>query len=171
MNKSEREELRRLLRARFKLLRTDVDARKAELEVELQEQAKQATAAAGKAYDDLKFQLGQAVDEANRKANDLCRELYGREEWGEKYDKTIVGIAVQLPTPWEKDRRMMIHRGRAEIEARVRKALLELARQENELLTELATSALESADSRAFFARIPSVSELVPSYRLKELAQ
>lgn len=170
MNKGEREELRRLLRSRFKVLRADVAARQAELEAELSQQIEAQFAAEDKAYDDALFQLGLAVDEANRKANDLGRELWGREKWGEKHDRQLVSHAM-IPKPGVAERHRLHQQGRLDIETRVKRALLELERQENELLTELATSALESAESRAFFARIPSVTELVPAYRLQELTR
>ncbi len=168
LNKGEREELRRLLKSRFKVLRADVDARAAELEIELRQQVQQRFAGAEKAHEDAVYQVRQAVDEANRKANDICRELYGKEQWGTKFDKTVVHCA-ELPRPSDADKRQMQHDGKLAIAERVKKAKLELDRQENELLTELATAALESAEAREFFNRIPAASELVPAYRLPEL--
>lgn len=168
MNKSEREELRRLLRSRFKVLRADVAARQAELEVELEQQVENEYAAMDKAYDDAMYQIRLAVDEANRKANDVGRELWGRERWGEKFDRQVIW-SKGVDKPGVNERRQRMHIGRVEIERRVKTALLELDRQENELLTELATSALESAEAVAFFVRIPSATELVPAYRLRAI--
>lgn len=165
MTKAERDELRRLLRGRFKMLRSDVAARRAELEEELRVQVEQHFAAMDKAYDDAMYQLRLAVDEANRKANDLGRQLHGVETWGAKFDRQIVQCQL-IPKPGLVERNTMLTRGHAAIENRVRKALLELDRQENELLTDLATSALESAEAKAFFERMPTVSELVPAYRI-----
>lgn len=170
MNKTERAELRSLLRARFKLLRTDVSARKAELEAELQQQVEAEFAAGDKAYDDAMYQLQLAVDEANRKANDIGRQLWGAEKWGEKHDRVIV-TAKEIPKPGKNERWQRMNEGRAEIERRVKAALLELERQENQLLTDLATTALESTAAKEFFGRIPSVTELVPAYRLKEITE
>lgn len=168
MNKSEREELRRLLRARFKLLRSDVAARSAELELELSEQIKARHAQRDREYDDAMFRLQQVVDEANRAANDIGRDIHGKEVWGVKADRTVISC-TGIGKAGVRERAQAQTSGQKEINNRVRSALLELERQENELLTELATSALESAEAREFFARIPSVSELVPAYRLKEL--
>lgn len=168
MNKNEREELRRLLRARFKVLRADVAARRAELVVELDEQVVAEYAAADKAFDDAMYQIKLAVDEANRKANDLCRELWGREVWGEKHDRTVVK-AAPLDKPGVTERQQRRARGLAEIDRQVKAALLELDRRENELLTELATSALASTEAKAFFGRIPTVTDLVPAYRLQQI--
>lgn len=170
MNKTERDELRRLLRARFKLLRTDVAARQAELEAELNQQVEAEFAAGDRTYDDLMYRLQLAVDEANRVANDIGRELWGLDKWGMKVEKTIV-VAKDIPKPGKTERWQRLNEGRIEIERRVTAALRELERQENELLTDLATSALESAEAKAFFSRMPTVSELVPSYRLKEISE
>lgn len=168
MNKGERDELRRLLRSRFKVLRTDVYARKAELYVDLDRQVEAEFAASDKAYDDAMYRVSLAVDEANRQVNDIGRELFGREAWGEKHDRGMV-TAERIPKPGMKERHRRTNTGKAEIERRVQAALLELDRQENELLTDLATSALESAGARDFFNRIPTVTELVPAYRLRQL--
>lgn len=168
MNKGEREELRRLMRARFKVLRADVSARQAELQVELEHQIADEYAAMDKAFDDAQYKVKLAVDEANRVANDVYRELYGREAWGDKHDRRIV-VAQDAQKPGIQERAQRRRSGLAEIEARVKKALLELDRRENELLTELATSALESTAAKEFFGRIPSASELVPAYRLQEI--
>jgi hypothetical protein len=170
MNKTERDELRRLLRSQFKVLRADVAARKAELDIELADQVEEQFKALDKQYDDAMYQLSLAVDEANRKANDIGRELWGREKWGETHDRTIIQ-AAKIERPGVKERHQMIVRGRNTIEQRVTTALLELDRRENRLLLELATSALESAESLEFFSKIPAVSELVPAYRLQELIQ
>lgn len=170
MNKTERDELRRLLRARFKLLRTDVAARQAELETELEAQIEAEFAAGDRTYDELMYKLKLAVDEANRVANDIGRELWGLEKWGVKTEKQIV-TAQDIPRPGKNERWQRKNQGRIEIERQVRAALHELERQENELLTELATSALQSTEAQAFFARIPSVSQLIPAYRLKEITE
>lgn len=169
MTKTERDELRRLLRSRFKVLRADVQARKAEMMTDLEARVEAEFVAADVAYDDAMVLVKLAVDEANRRVNDICRDLYGREQWGDKYDRVLVQSST-LPRPGVSERRERRLNGAAEIDKQVARALVELERRENELLTQLATSALESAEAQAFFNRIPSVSELVPAYRLAEIA-
>jgi hypothetical protein len=169
VNKSERDELRRLLKAQFKLLKNDVAAREAELRAELHRQVDDHFADLDKQYDDACFRIEQLVDEANRAVNDIGRELWGREKWGEKYDRKVVQ-AVTIDKPGVRDKQRMLRSGLAEIEQRVAVALRELDRRENELLMELATAALESADAKSFRSRIPSITDLVPAYRLPEIA-
>ncbi len=169
VNKTEREELRRLLRARFKLLRSDVAAREAELHNELDKQINDRFAAADKEHADRMDQLRAIADEANRAANDIGRDYLGVEKWGARSDAAMVRLISGLPNEAAEKKQAARRSGKLEIEERVRAALLELQRQENDLLTELATSALESAEAKNFFNRIPTVSELVPAYRLKEV--
>ncbi len=167
MTKAERTELVRLLRARFKMLRADVTAREAELIAELDEQIDADFAAGQKVFDDAMFELRLAVDEANRKANDIGRRLWG-ERWPTKTDQDIVR-AQPIPNPGVEERRRRKSAGSSEIESRVKKALMELNRQEITLLTELTVGALETAEAKGFFDRLPSVTELVPAYRMREI--
>ncbi len=168
MNKSERAELRSLLRNRFKVLRSDVVARKAELHAELDHQLAEKYAARDLEYERALGRLQEAVKEANRTANDIARELWG-ERWPTTYDKSLVqGTPPEKPGVHERSQER--RNGINAIEARVQQALTELARQENELLTELAVAALETAEAKEFFGRIPNVADLVPAYRLAQLA-
>jgi hypothetical protein len=168
VTKAEREELRRLLRSRFKVLRADVELRQVELRDELTAEIDARFAHLDKAYDDAMVLLQLAVDEANRKANDLGRELWGAEKWGQKHDRQVI-VARAIDRPGVSERRHARVLGEQAIETRVKGALLELNRQENELLTELATGALESTEAKQFFGRIPILTELVPAYRLPEI--
>jgi hypothetical protein len=51
----------------------------------------------------------------------------------------------------------------------VQQALLALDRQEADLLRNLALDALETDAARGFLDRIPTVADLVPSRRLREI--
>lgn len=164
MNKTERDELRRVVKARFKLLRSDVEQRKAELQLELEAAVVARFEADDKRWDDTLYLVQEAAREANRKANDLYREFFGPDEWGAKTDQEVIGARmVAKPTH---ERGMLLKRGYAEIEAKVKAALYELERREVEVLEKLAVTALESMDAKAFMDRIPTVSELVPASRL-----
>lgn len=152
---------------RIKVLRADIEARRRELYLDIDAQLDREYEADIKAWDDLQFIIGEAVDEANRKVNDLYRQHYSREVWGEKTDKRLV-TAVAPEAPQRQQNRKTYSR-RAEVDATVATAFVELDRREADLLEELATGALESAEAREFLARIPKVSELVPASRLEEL--
>lgn len=167
MNKTDRTELRGIIRRRMKVLRADIEARRRELYLQIDNQLERDYEADLKRWDDLQFLVQQAVDEANRKANDLYREHYGREKWGEKYDRPVV--TADKPKGPARERQTEKTKRRAEVDSTVANAFVELDRCETDLLEELATGALESAEAKDFLARIPKVSELVPASRLEEL--
>lgn len=164
MNKTERDELRRLIRARFKVLRSDVEQRKAELLVELDREIDARLAGEEKRWRDSMMLIDEAIREANRKVNDVYRSLIP--EWQE-YE--LVARSRHVLSPSMKKRGELRNAGQHQIDAKVKAALLELERREVELLSDLATSALESAEARQFMGRIPTVSELVPAARLREI--
>lgn len=164
MSKGERDQLRTVIRMRFKVLRSDVQARRAEMERELEKRISASFAAADKAWQDAMFLIQQAADEANRKANDILRGLNmeGLDLEGKDY---VIVTARSISQPYGK-RVNMRARGDAEIEAMTRKAYADLDRMEADLLTELAAGALESDAAREFLRQIPTVSDLVPASRL-----
>lgn len=170
MNKTERDELRRIIRARFKVLRSDVEQRKAELLAELEAAITAQFAQQDKKWADAVFLIEEAAREANRKANDILRNL----EWeDDRYDPrneypiiSARSVGNYKPT---RERTALDRQGTRDVEAKVKAALLELERREVDLLTELATTALGSAEAKAFMVRIPTVSELVPASRLLEI--
>lgn len=163
----ERNELRRIIRQRTKVLRADIDARRAELVVELDRQLKAETAADMKRWDDVQVVIKLAVEEANRRANDVYREFYGTEKWGVTHDRVVVHAST--PDSPDGERRVDRREGLRQIEAKVSSAQAELERREVTLLEELAVGSLESAEAKDFMARIPTVAELVPSSRLAEI--
>lgn len=167
MNKAERDELRRIIRQRTKVLRADIDARQAELISELDRQLDEQYAAELKRWDDTQMLIKEVVKEANRRANDVYRDYFGREQWGERHDRGVISaLAHAGPKQGQfADRNKAIR----EIDAKVAQARTELERREVALLEELAVGALESADARQFLSRIPTVGELVPSHRLSQL--
>jgi hypothetical protein len=167
ITKGERAELRSLIRQRFKVLRADVEQRKAELVAELESRIAAKFADDDKAWSDAMFLIAEAVREANRKANDVLRTV-----WAEQYDdaskeyEVVVSKTVAKPT---RERTALRREGTTRIEAQVKAALLQLDRQEADLLTRLVAGALESDEARAFLGEIPTVSALVPADRLLEL--
>lgn len=167
MSRQERAELKAVIKNRFKILRQDVEARRAELNAQLQETIKAKFAANDKAWNDALFLIQQAVDEANRKANDVMRQIY--EGWPDKVDKQLVSRTNQLEKPGD-DRRTMYREHEAQLTAQVQDAYAALTRQEGDLLERLVIGALESDEAREFLSSIPTVAQLVPAARLAALA-
>lgn len=171
ISKAERTELRSVVRQQFKVLAAEVQQRRAELVADADRQVAARYADDDKAWREAEWLIEEAAREANRKANDVMRGLLG-DAWPASHDKVLVSAAPRLrqmqPTEERTEARSaMVHR----IDAQVRQAQLSLARQEANLLTDLASDAVESAEARAFLRRIPTVSELVPAVRLAELEQ
>ena len=75
ITKSERAELRSLIRQRFKVLRADIDQRKAELVAELETHITDRFAQSDKEWADAMYLIEEAAREANRKANDVLQAL------------------------------------------------------------------------------------------------
>lgn len=167
MNKTERTELRGIIRRRMKVLRADIEARRRELYLAIDGQLEAEYEADLKRWDDTQTLIEEARREANRKANDLYREYFGRERWGTTHDKHVISAAQ--PDGPTRERHTEKTKRRAQVDATVAGAYVELDRREADLLEELATGALESAEARDFLARIPLVSELVPTSRLEQL--
>lgn len=175
ITKGERAELRSLIRQRFKVLRSDVAAREAELLSELESRIADRFAGDEKAWADVDFAIDEAVAEANRRANDIVREMVGRDGWPREgrivrsCPVSEIRNSVVGARSYEQERMVMRRNGQARIGATVKAAVLQLNRQEVDLLTRLAAGALESEEARAFLGEIPTVSALVPADRLLEL--
>lgn len=167
ITKSERAELRSLIRQQFKVLRADVAARQAELVAELEARIAAKYADHDKAWTDAMFLIKEAVNEANRKANDILRDVMP-DRYTDVSKEYEVVQARQIAKPTQERTELRRH-GTARIEAQVKAALLQLDRQETNLLARLVTGALESDEARAFLGEIPTVSALVPADRLLEL--
>ncbi len=167
MLKSDRDELRRIIRQRFRVLRADVDARKAELVSELDSRLDAKYEQDLKLFNDTEYLVDEAVREANRKVNDLYRAHYGADRWGTDRDKALV--SSQRPASPERAQGAERSKEVRSIEAMVASAYTELERREVQLLEDLAVGALESAEAKEFLAKIPTVGELVPAARLNEI--
>jgi hypothetical protein len=167
ITRGERVELRSLIRQRFKVLRADVAARQAELVSELESRITKRYAADDKAWADAMWQIKEAALEANRKANDILRGLGLPNIPPDGHDYEVLYVrAISQPRA---ERSTLRAQGTKKIEAKVKSALLQLDRQEADLLTRLVHGALESDEARGFLGEIPTVSSLVPADRLLEL--
>jgi hypothetical protein len=166
ITKAERTELRSLVRGQFKVLRSEVAQRRAEMISDLSVQLAERYAGWDKQWSDATFLCQEAVLEANRKVNDILREMVdqpdgGRSEW--------LLVSFHAPAKPDRQRTELYRAGLARIDADVRAALLRLDREEADLLRTLAIGALESDEAHAFLNAIPTVGELVSAARLAEL--
>ncbi len=164
MTKSERDELRRLVRQRTKVLREEVKARTTELAADIEQKLM------ARFYDRDQKRLAaeSEIQAIIDEANDRIGEALGR------VDMQLTGIGRSMLPPgrihWDQtDRFALRQAAMRDIEARAQSAILQLSRQEVDLLESLARGALESDEAMAFLASLPSVGELVPAARMEEL--
>lgn len=166
MTKGERTELKQLLRRRFKQLRTDVRARAQEQIAEID----RLIVERHRARDEERIQLENEARKFAGECSAKMLELF--EEGG--YDLTgVPGIVWDFRRiHWGDDGRIEMRRAAlSSVEATVADALSKLERQETDLLQRLVIDAIESDAAVAFIETIPSVGELVPAARLRELEE
>lgn len=173
MNKSDAAALRTVVRQRMKVLRADVEQRRAELIAESNEEVKRAMSGEDQLWSNIEHGLGELEREFTRRANDLVREQIGRDRWpNERRLVTTVSVvevrrvATDTNTPTSYG---LAQAAARKIEAMVKGAYHKLDRIEADLIAELTVGVLESAEAREFLTRIPTVGELVSADRLREI--
>lgn len=166
ITKGEREELRRIVKQQFRVLASEVDVRRAEMEAEVD-----AMLAARFADRDLaRRDVEDRINAICSKANEELRAAFD----ANGFDITgVPALEWQVPRiRWGDDGRMEKRRAAfAEIASRIQAAKLTLQRQEADSLRTLAVDALQSEDAKAFLANIPTVGQLVPRATLLALEQ
>lgn len=164
--KSERAELRALVKSQFKVLRAEVEQRREEMLADLQDQINERYAKWDKQWSDAMFLCQERALEANREVNDILREMIDQPDGGRS---EFMLVAFHAPSRPDRRRSELLMAGRTHINADVKAAQLRLDRDEADLLRTLTIGALESAEAKAFLTAIPTVGELVSRARLAEL--
>ena len=166
ITKTERVELKSLVRQQFKVLREEINARRTELIAQAERDVVERYAARDAQWEDVLHEVGEAEREANRRINDaLYRHGFVQRESSER---SWVSVKLQNDPP-DGGRMELRREAHARIRAQVDSALMELNRREADTLRDLAVGALESEEARAFLTSIPTVGDLVPAIRLAEL--
>lgn len=164
----ERRELRSVVRGQFKVLRAEVKRReqemKAEIEAELVAMYRQQDADIALAVDEVAEITRRAVREA----------LVVRDALRAKHPDVRAEVSTRFGNGIHLDasniNRAQVHRALvAAIPNKVGDANLNLDREEVRLLRSLSEGALESDEARGFLGEIPTVGELIPAVRLREL--
>lgn len=187
ITKTERQELRGVVRQQFKVLRHEVERRQSELIAEMEGRLVERYSDVDEARQALMWKAHEVCEAASREITDLFRES-GVRHGGEFEARMGRGVndvpedvspEVTIERPikvgmehihWAKTDRVQLRRALvAGIESHIAAAKMSLERQEADLLRTLAVGAIESEEARAFLAGIPTVGELVPAARLAEL--
>jgi len=164
----ERRELRSVVRGQFKVLRAEVKRRqselKAEVEAELLDRYREEDQAIAEARRDAQRRIAECVRDLERIGDELRQRHPDLtvEAGASSNGRVFMGVANH--------HRSQLHRALiAAIPDQIGNANLELDRGENQLLRKLSEGALESEHARAFLGEIPTVGELVPRSRLREI--
>lgn len=163
ITKAERAELRSIVRQQFRVLRHQVEQRQAEVVADAEAQISDRYIEQDKAWSDAAHLAHEAVLEANRAVNDIYRVLMGHQHIESMY------VLARFPPQPVRHRVELRSVAVTRIAAQVKSALLQLDRQEADLLRHLGMGALETAEAHAFLGTIPTVGQLVPAARLAEL--
>lgn len=167
ITKAERQELRGVVRQQFRVLRHEVQARSDELIAEGEQRILDSFRAADQRRYEIDEEVQHLLGETLDKIREVCRD---RPDAGiPKHINMGFGAGSGF-VAWAPDRRGELRSALYTlITSRTASALLQLDRQEADLLRNLAVGALESDAAHAFLTTIPTVAELVPEVRLAEL--
>lgn len=163
MTKTERQELKSIVRQQFRVLRQEVEHRATEVANEAEHAINNRYTDEDEAWEAATTEAHRLVLEANTRINDLYRNLPGR------YHEDDIYIGFRPPRRNQEKRADLRRLATSDIETKVADATLRLARQEADILRDLSLGALESEEARGFLAGIPAAAELVPLARLAEL--
>lgn len=165
----ERRELRSVVKQQYKVLRAEVKRReqelKGEIETELLERYRDEDAAIAQA----KAEIRRVAEEAQRQAHEIAdrlREAHPDLTVEAGFSRYGGGLTLEASN----SQRHQMHRALiSTIPSKVGDANLALDRQEADLLRTLSAGALSSDEAQVFLGAIPTVGELVPAARLREL--
>jgi hypothetical protein len=164
ITKTERNELRSVVRQQLKVLRSEVKQREnellAEIDAHLAEQYAEADARFNVTY--------KAMEEIVRTANRALGEVVAS-GGGEPLRHYEFLNVPRLSRSGERHREALREAAISELRAKVHSATLRLDRHEADLLRQLSLDALESEEAKQFLTSIPTVSALVPAVRMAEL--
>ncbi len=163
----ERRELRAVVRQQMKVLRAEVSQREIELQSEVEARLVERYRNEDRRNDELNRTIADIHAEANRQLREALSAFEDLSDGGTW--RRVTGFQAPYISRKESDRRQLKDALLAGIRVQVKQALLALDRQEADLLRDLAIDGLETSAARAFLGRIPSVAELVPARRMREI--
>lgn len=167
MTRAERQELARVVRLRAKVAKGEVDANKAKLLADFEEQV--ATEYDMRDERWAKFiEDGETVIEV---ANAAIRKVFEQSGIPETFAPSAQIFWYPRGSDWLiKGRRNELRNVAVKrLDAQAKAAKVAVDRAEADLLTELAAAALTTGEAKAWLERLPSSDELMPRLRLAEI--
>lgn len=168
ITKTERQELRSIVKQQFRVLRSEVDQREAEMSAEVEQRLVNRYADTDNHHAEVENKVAEILTDAQTKLD----ALFAAEDDLDHSEHTrLRPLRISMPhILWDTADRTQFRRAlNAEVEAITSNAKAQLQRQEADLLRTLAVGAIESEAARTFLEGIPNVAQLVPSQRLAEL--
>ncbi|MGH3844382.1 MAG: hypothetical protein ACRDS0_23485 [Pseudonocardiaceae bacterium] len=166
MTRTERDQLAKLINRRARLARQDIETRQAELLADVEAQLAAHYSSRHKAWADITKRAEKAVADADAEIAARCRELGIPENFRPSIGTNWYGRGENA----DRERRAELRKvAKTKLEASARNGKLEIERSALELYTQLVAGALESAESQAFLATMPTVEALMPRLALSEL--
>jgi hypothetical protein len=166
MTKSDRDSLAKLVRARAKVAKNEIESHAARVLATIEAQLAARYPENHPAWAEVTEHANRAVAEANIHIAQRCCELGIPERFRPSINYYWSGRGENAFN----DRRAELRRAaKTELEARVKTAKNTVDRRTLDLLTQLAADMLESSQAKDFLAAMPSVDDLMPPITLDAL--
>jgi len=165
ISQRERNELRSMIRARFKALRAGVEQRRADQLAEVERQINLRYAEQKRIYEAANRQATQMAAELNARLRELFAPIVG--------DHPEHGACAVLSPGKGPDlnRKLMRARAPKEVDAAAKATLCRLADAEATALEAVARTAIESDEAHRVLAGIPTVEWLMPAVEIPAVAE
>lgn len=167
MTRTERAELAALVRLRGRVAKADVDARKAQLLADFEQQV----ATEYDMHDERWARYVERGQAAVAAANEEIRKAFEESGIPETFAPSAYIRWQPRGNDWiVRSRRDELRNVAAKrLDAQAKAAKVEVDRAAAEVLGNLAATALTSAEAKAWLERLPSIAELMPGLRLVEI--
>jgi hypothetical protein len=166
MTKSERTELGRVMRARAKVAKNEIESHAGRVLANIEAQLAATYPENHAAWANVTEHARRAIDEADTQIAQRCRELGIPERFRPSIDCRWYNWGENAM----KDRRAELRKvAQTELAARVKAAKSAIDRRTVDLLTQLAAGMLESSQAKDFLAAMPAVDDLMPPITLDAL--
>lgn len=159
MNKSDREELAKILKARARLAHRLVEQQAAKLEADVEQQLSSRFKIDDSAWADLTLTTTQVMEEADAELAKRCRARGIPEEFRPSLNVSWYGRGENADSKRRAELRTLAAR---RIEAMAAEARVAIETAALDGLTQLTTGALASDEARAFLEAMPTVERLMP---------
>lgn len=166
MTKAERIELTRLARMRGNVAKKDLEARAAEQDAQVESQLAARYEQDHKAWAHITREANALIKEADAKIASICREMGIPEKLRPGLDLMWYGRGENAT----ETRRVELRKvAQAKIEATLKAAKVQVDREVVRISTQLVAEGLTTEKARLFLDSMPSVEQLFPQIKMKEL--